>query len=339
MNKIFLTILATLLVPLSFATAHVKWFVDTEKVISTSHGLTPFYYLTSMEVIVWACISLFVVLAFSVVDRVLPEPKKLFAFAVRHEKGIDRIAEAILGLFLVTASVIWKVIIMPDFPVVDAFTSVLQVIQFIAGLLLIFGIFTRTASLVILFLCVILAVNIGLMELFENLILVSLAIYFLIRHSPRNSFIGSFEKHAIEIVRVGTGIALIIMAFSEKLAYPELGMAFLEVHQWNFMYNMGLTWFSDNLFVLSTGFAEMIFGIVFILGYVTRINTILIASFFACSVVMMAVQFGQWEVEDLVVYSAAILFVLYGHGKTKFFHLMWPKSFLHRNLAKKANKW
>jgi uncharacterized membrane protein YphA (DoxX/SURF4 family) len=93
-------------------------------------------------------------------------------------------------------------------------------------------------------------------------------------------------------------------------------------------------WFTDKLFVLSTGFAEMIFGILFILGYITRITTVLIAIFFAFSVITMLTQFGKWEVEDLQVYSAAILFIFFGHGKTKFFHFMWPNSKLHKRILK-----
>lgn len=309
--------------------AHVKWFVETEDVIEKSHNVTPFYYLTSIEVIVWAAVSILAVLAFSILDRLIPEPKKLKAFAERNRNTIDRVAQAILGLFLITVSLIWQIIIMPEFPVNDPFSAVLQVVQTIIGIMFVINLMPRVASVLTLGLCAILLYKVGLMAFAENLILVSLAIYFFIRHSPKKSLCAALDKHAVEIVRVGTGIALIIMAFTEKLSYPELGLSFLEVHKWNFMYNMGLTWFTDNLFVLSTGFAEMIFGVIFILGYLTRINTVLIASFFAASVVTMAVQFNMWEVEDLVVYSAAILFVFFGHGQTKFFHLMWPESILH----------
>lgn len=333
--KYILLGLSVFLTPLALASAHVKWFVDTEAIIETSHNATPFYYFNSMEVIIWAIISTLTVLVFSIIDRYLPEPKKLFAYAVRHEKGIDRVVSVVLGLFLVTTSVIWKVVLMPEFPVTDAYSNLLQVVQFIAGLMFILGISVRSASVIVLGLCVALGFKVGVLEVFENLILVSLAFYFIIRHSPQNSYLKSLDKHAIEIVRIGTGIALIIMAFSEKLAYPELGLAFLDVHDWNFMQNiLGLTWYTDKLFVLSTGFAEMIFGIVFILGYVTRMNTLLITCFFAASVITMALQFNQWEVEDLVVYSAAVLFLFYGHGKTKFFHLVWPKSFLHHKVLR-----
>lgn len=336
-KKMSITLVVLFLSFVSFiptASAHVKWFVNTEEVIEKSHNVTPFYYLTSLEVIIWAIISILAVLVFSVLDRLIPEPKKLKAFAVRNRNIIDRAAQAILGLFLITVSLIWKIIIMPEFPVDDPFSATLQVVQTVIGIMFVINLKPRLASALTLGLCAILLYKVGLMAFAENLILVCLAIYFFIRHSPKNSPFAVLDKHAVEIVRVGTGIALIIMAFTEKLSYPELGLSFLDIHQWNFMYNMGLTWFTNNLFVLSTGFAEMIFGVIFILGYLTRINTVLIASFFAASVVTMAVQFGMWEVEDLVVYSAAILFVFFGHGQTKFFHLMWPESILHTRTIK-----
>lgn len=309
--------------------AHVKWFVDSQKIIEESHDTVPFYYLHSVEVIIWAIISLLVVLVFSILDRFIPEPRGLLRFASKHEWGIDRVASVILGLYLISVSLIWNIILIPEIPVgsFDAFG--LLILQLTLGILFVLGVGIRTASVGLLGLCGYLIYKTGLLEFGENLLTVSLAIYFYIKSSPKDSFFSKWEKHSVEIVRLGTGISLIVMAFSEKLTYPELGLSFLQVHHWNFMYNMGLTWYTDNLFVLSTGFAEMIFGIIFILGYLTRINTILISCFFASSVTMMMVQFGQWEVEDLVVYAAAALFIFYGHGKTKFFHFIWPESILH----------
>ena len=72
--------------------------------------------------------------------------------------------------------------------------------------------------------------------------------------------------------------------------------------------------FSATLFDGSDGH-----GILFVLGFLTRINTIMIAVFFACSVTTMLVQTGKWEVEDLVVYAAAILFIFFGAGTKKLF--------------------
>ena len=311
------------------ASAHVKWFVDSDEVIKESHNAVPFYYLHSTEVIIWSIISILVVLVFSILDRIIPPPKKLFIFGLKHDRGIDRAVSIVLGLYLVCISLIWNIILIPDIPVASLTTFGLLIVQLTLGILFILGVGIRTASMGVILLLGYMTYRVGLLELGENLLTASIVVYLYIRHSPKRSIIGRLDNHSVEIVRIATGISLIVMAFSEKLMYPELGLSFLQVHHWNFMYNLGLTWYSNELFVLSTGFAEMIFGVIFILGYLTRINTVLIASFFASSVVMMMAQFGQWEVEDLVVYAAATLFIFYGHGKTKFFHFIWPKSMLH----------
>lgn len=328
-KRIFTFVILLLISLVSFASAHVKWFVNTNEVIKESHNITPFYYLSSIEVYIWAIVSIIAVLIFSILDLVIREPKIIVEFRKRHEIDIDRVASALLGFYLVSVSVLWKIVLVPDFPASNTFSYVLEFLQFVFGGMLILNIFPVTAALGVIGLCLTLFAKFGPIEFLENLITFCLAIYIIIRHSPDGSFLKRLDRHAVEIVRVGTGIALIVMAFTEKLAYPELGVAFLNLHHWNFMSGIGMGWFSDKLFVLSTGFAELVFGVIFILGYLTRINTILIASFFAMSVVTMAVQFGQWEVEDLVVYAAAVLFVFYGHGKTKFFHYVWPESVLH----------
>lgn len=310
----------------SLASAHVKWFVDSKEVVEAAHGATPFYSWGSSEVIMWSLIVLGVVFVFSLVDKKVHAPKGLLSFGMKHEKVINRIAQAVLGLFLVTVSLIWKIVIVPDVPVVDMLTTVLQVVQVLIGLMYIFNVKPRLASTMLGLLCAWLIFRVGFVEFLENAILLSLAVYFFIINSKEDSKVFlMLNKHAIEIVRIGTGISLIVLAFTEKLLYPELSMQFLQVHHWNFMQPF-FPFFTDKLFVLSTGFAEMIFGILFILGYITRITTILIAIFFGVSVTTMLMQFGQWEVEDLVVYGAAILFIFYGHGRTKFFHLMWPSS-------------
>ena len=316
--------LATFFAPL-VASAHVKWFVDTDAVIASGHGVTPFYSWGSKEVFVWSAVVLVVVLAFSFIDRWVRTPKRLLAFGFKHEWGINRISQAVLGVFLVMASLVWKVVLVPNLPVQDTITLILQGAQLIIGIMFITNITPRIASMLLVGLCAGLGIKFGLVMLLENAILLSLAFYFFIVSSKPESFTYThFYKHAVEIVRIGTGVSLITLAFTEKLLYPELGMQFLAVHHWNFMQGL-LPWFSDKLFVLSTGFAELIFGVLFIMGYITRITTVLIAIFFGLSVTTMLIQFKEWEVEDLVVYSAAILFVFFGHGRTKFFHFGWAK--------------
>lgn len=331
MKKVFYYFLAIILLIPTITSAHVKWFVDSKEVIEQSHDLTSFYSWTSKEVVVWSLIVLAIVLIFSFLDKYIRTPKKLLGYGLRNEKTINRISQIILGLFLVSVSFLWKIIIVPEIHVTNSFTTILQYIQILIGLMYILNIKPRLASLILILFCLGVTYSEGIVALFENAILLSLALYFFIVHSPEDSKIFRLKKHAVEIVRIGTGISLITLAITEKIMYPELGLQFLQIHHWNFMQSI-FPWFTDKLFVLSTGFAELIFGILFIMGYLTRITTILIAIFFALSVTTMLVQFGAWEVEDLVVYSAAILFIFFGHGKTKFFHFMWPNTLLQKEI-------
>ena len=330
MKKIIIFASLMLFIPIASVSAHVKWFVDSATIIADEHGHTPFYYLTSKEVLIWAFISIGVVVLFSLLDRIIQAPKHLFEFAQRNEASIVRIAQAVLGLFLVSVTFLWKIILIPEIPIHSTVTIALAVIQVTTGLMFIANILPRVASVLLLGLYLSMAFFAGATPLAENVILLSLAVFFFIKHSPIGSKAASYNTYSVEIVRIGVGISLIVLAFTEKLMYPELGLAFLSVHHWNFMQLLGLSWYSDKLFVLSTGFAEMIFGILFIFGYITRITTILIAGFFATSVITMLVQFKAWEVEDLVVYSAAIILLFFGAGVTRFFHTLPENHYLRR---------
>lgn len=312
------------------ASAHVKWFIDAHEVTKNLHSQTPLYTWGSTEVLTWSIIVLCVVVFFGFLDAKVPTPTRLLKFGLAHERQIRRVAQTLLGLFLISVSFLWKIIIVPDFHIVGTMGLVLGALQVLVGLMYTVNWKPQIASAILFFLTIGITLSFGVGALLENALLVSLALYFFIIHAPKDSFISTrLEKHSVEIVRIGTGISLIVLAFTEKILFPELSLSFLDVHHWNFMQQL-FPWFTNNLFVLSTGFAEMIFGILFIMGYLTRTTTVLIALFFALSVVTMLANFNMWEVEDLVVYAAAILFIFFGHGKTKFFHFIWPNSKLQR---------
>lgn len=315
MKKIWSLLFLGLLLP-STALAHVKWFVDAESVEQQSSGLNSFYGLTDAMVIVWFVIIAISIIIFSIIDRYVKEPQALVKFGQENKKIINRVSQAILGLFLISVSFLWKIIIIPELPVDNTLTTVLQFVQVAVGCLYVFNIKPKLASIGLVLLVLIATLSNGIVTIFENAILISLAVYFYIINSKEDSKIFPLNDFSIDILRIGTGISLVVLAFTEKLLHPELSLQFLYVHHWNFMQPL-FPWFSNSLFILSTACAEIIFGLLFIFGYLTRVTTILIAVFFGLSVITMLFQFHAWEVEDLVVYSAAILFIFYGNGKSK----------------------
>ncbi len=324
MKKIYSVfyLLAFYLLSFNSASAHIKWFVEEEQVIATKRGLYPFFNMESSEVWIWLGISAIVVFVYGLVDKFVKEPNALNNFANKNKKVINRIAQIVLGIFLITVSFVWKIILVPTIDVNSTLTLVLSLVQVFIGIMYIFNFYPKVASILLIAFCFGLGIFSGLITLLENLILISLAIYFFIENSKDNKNYEIWNKYSLFIVRLGVGLSLIVLAFTEKLAYPELSLAFLETHNWNFMQGI-FPWFTNELFVLSVGFAEMIFGVLFILGYMTRITTILIAIFFAFSVTTMLMQFGLWEVEDLVVYTAAIIFLFFGSGNIKFKRLRY----------------
>lgn len=307
--------LAILLMP-TLAWAHGKWLVpDYQSVIDAQHGSYTFYTLMSPEVWAWLAISAAVVVLASLVHRYVPEWQVIGRFADRHKNAIDHIAQSVLGIFLVVTALFWNVVVLPAESVHSSTLILLKDIQIALGLLFVFHVLSRYASLGLMLLTAVVTIANGTEAVLENAILFSLGAYFYLMHVPPRAIGAGLKKHAIDIVRIGTGVSLITLAFTEKLLYPELGIQFLALHPWNFMQPL-FPWFSDQLFVLSTGFAEAIFGLVFIFGYVTRINTVVISLFFAASVTTMLLQAQVWEVEDFVVYCAAILLFFFSHANT-----------------------
>lgn len=296
--------------------AHGKWLVPNyQNVILQQHGTYTFYTMRSPAVWAWIGISVLVVACAAYLHRTLHSWHALERFAHARKHLIDHVAQLVLGVFLVATALFWNVVIVPSEVVTTPLLVTLKYIQIIIGLMYVFHIAPRYASMGLIILTSVITLSSGIESIFENIIMFSLALYFYLMHTRVTGVWVSLQKYAVDIVRIGTGVSLITLACTEKLLYPELGMQFLALHPWNFMLPY-FPWFTDQLFVLSTGFAEMLFGIVFVFGYITRINTVVIALFFAASVSTMLYQAQIWEVEDFVVYCAAILLFFFSHGHT-----------------------
>jgi uncharacterized membrane protein YphA (DoxX/SURF4 family) len=263
----------------------------------------------------WVIFSIIVVACAAILHAFLPDWGPLVRFARAHKSAIDHVAQLVLGVFLVATAFFWNVIILPSESVTTPLLITLKYIEIAIGFMFITHVASRYAAAGLLILTLVITFSQGLEAVLENVILMSLAFYFYLMHTPVSGIWVGIKKYAVDIVRIGTGVSLIALACTEKLLYPELGMQFLVEHHWNFMQPF-FPWFSDELFVLSTGCAEMLFGIVFILGYVTRITTVTIALFFFASVTTMFYQAHIWEVEDFVVYCSAILLFFFSHGHT-----------------------
>jgi hypothetical protein len=308
MKKFFLSLVFAFSLP-QVAMAHIKWFVDVTAVEATYRG-TEFFSWWSKPVVVWVLVTLLLIGLAKVLNQNLEEPKKVLEFGEKHQKTIYRLFKILVGIFLVVISGFWQIVLVPQIPASGVWQQVLQVAQGIIGVMLIIDVFPKWAGLALggLYL---MAGGFGGWEFYlENLLILAIALFIYLNEINETHKLFAYQPWAVPILRTGAGMSLVVLAFTEKFLHPELALQFLSEHNWNFVKLLGFN-FSNQLFVLSAGFMETIFGLMFIFGYVVRINTLVMASFFATSVTTMAIQSGVWEVEDLLIYAVAIIFIFY----------------------------
>jgi uncharacterized membrane protein YphA (DoxX/SURF4 family) len=153
----------------------------------------------------------------------------------------------------------------------------------------------------------------------ENIWVLTTAVFIAIMGNDYFSLLGKsffkmklerFKPYALSVLRIGTGATLFILGFSEKILAPEYGINFLNHYHWNFMALLGFN-YSDYLFVISAGTVESLFGLVFLLGIVTRLNALSVAIFFTIPMFIL----GPIELAGhMPHFAAVILLLLYGNG-------------------------
>lgn len=85
------------------------------------------------------------------------------------------------------------------------------------------------------------------------------------------------RQHALTILRLFAGATVLILAFTEKLLAPELGVAFLrEYPDFNLGRLFGFTWFTDERFIYVAGIVEATAGIALLSGKLIRVVILLL---------------------------------------------------------------
>jgi hypothetical protein len=124
----------------------------------------------------------------------------------------------------------------------------------------------------------------------------------------------SLDAHArgIWALRVGAGLALIVVAFAEKLANPELALAFLRDHpDLNVAQAIGLGW-TDLQFIRAAGAIEVLFGLLLISGALPQAVVVIAGVPFNASLWF----FGVNELlGHLPVYAAMLVLLVYGSDR------------------------
>ncbi len=155
------------------------------------------------------------------------------------------------------------------------------------SLSLVTGWFTRLGGGLLIALVGLTFVLYPLAAALEQLLFVGIGLYFLLLgrglFPPSGALMQRLDRfwqpyahYALPAIRIGTGLTILVLAFTEKLLNPALAQAFLHTHPlFNFPQALGLTWFSDDLFIGAAATVEATIGVLLIAGVLPRLVILL----------------------------------------------------------------
>ena len=299
-----------LILPLR-ASAHVKWFVD--EIPETIQNMQQ-YTLGDAPVLLWLAIGIALVTLSLLLDTRLPD---LAGNTQRYKPLLFALLRSLTGLSLILTAYA-NALIAPHFDAGFGLGMFLLFLEIAAGFLFILGlgVWIGAASLILLYIGVM--IKFGPINALEYINMLGIGLFMLLLYLPSRKLRPKLRFLALPVLRILTGIALVTLALTEKLIVPQLGETFLSIYHWNFMGNMGLQ-YSDQLFVLSAGMIELVFGLILILGSTTRLNVLTISFFMFASNITFLIQGSMDEaiieiIGHMPIIATALIYILYGNS-------------------------
>ena len=147
------------------------------------------------------------------------------------------------------------------------------------ALALFYGAFTRIAAVALALLWVIGLGVVGVEPMLENSFYLGFAAFFFLAGRgpvavdrlalPRFEPPAHLMQYALPALRIGLGVSLVVVAFTEKLANIPLGLAFLQQYPLNFTGALGIP-LTNEVFVLCAGAVELLVGLWILFGIFPR---------------------------------------------------------------------
>lgn len=252
--------------------AHVKWFVE------------PRQHPTHYELLfTWPVILAFVValaglaVAFVIQHRV-PEPGALRSLE-RYAKTGPLALRIGLGVALMAAAAAgW--LFVPSLPVErDAAGYAFLGVEVLCGGLIVVGVFTRYAAVVLALLGAIAMFPFNIESILEQVHILGIAVFLFIagpgamsldtrRNAHRSLPNDEAPSAALSLLRIAMGFGIAYGALTEKLLNPALAQSLLADKP--FLNLLGGIGVSDPVFVWLAGVTELTIGVVILSGQITR---------------------------------------------------------------------
>jgi uncharacterized membrane protein YphA (DoxX/SURF4 family) len=266
----------------SVVRAHEKWFVDATLYPTDWGALVRFPGILAVAVALATTLLVWMLWRRRQGHDLIPGPEALGATAAGRAR-FYALVPLILGVHVAVPLIVLGikgVLFSPNNALPEHWLYWMGTAQIGVGLCFLYGGMTRVGAVVLGALWLLGVGVVGLEPMLENLHILGFAVFFALAGRgpyaidrllfPRLEPPPRWARQAMVSLRVATGGALTVVAFTEKLANPALARAFLEAHPLNFTSWMGLP-LSDDLFVLCAGTTELIIGLCLIFGLFPRL--------------------------------------------------------------------
>ncbi|HET9289913.1 MAG TPA: hypothetical protein VFQ49_02440, partial [Actinomycetes bacterium] len=259
----------------SLPLAHEKWFVDDPGAFDADWD-----FATSGASLALIAAVAVIALVWHIVGGRLPRPELPFLAPLgRLAPWIPRLLGIHLGVSLLSLAV-QDAYLAPNLSLEDVPGGV--VIAFLEGVLgvwFIAGAWLRPAGLVTLLLGPLAALLAGPVAMLEAVDLLGIAL-FLVVLPPSGDRYGAVEPApetaavAIFALRVCAGLALVVLAFSEKFANPALAREFIGNYPAFDLFDLLGLPLSGDAFIRLAGAIELLFGLLLISGRLPQVAVI-----------------------------------------------------------------
>lgn len=274
--RLGLIVVVLLVVPIS-ASAHEKWFVDGR--LYPPH----FELLFTLPVLLMIGLACLAVGSLAVIRRLAGGNNRFLQVGfLRYYDSSNRVILAVqTAISLIAVAVSFHLFapnLVTPYTVVNVFFAATEIL---VAFSLITGLLTRIGAVILLGLFVVAFFFFPFWAVLEQSVYVGIALYLLIMGRGLTRPEGAREplaalsrywRFAPMLLSISVGISIAVLAFTEKLLDPALALAFLKIHpDFNVAHLIGLTWFTNERFILAAGAVELMLGLSLISGILPRL--------------------------------------------------------------------
>jgi hypothetical protein len=290
--------------------AHEKWFVDDPGAFGADWGFA--FGAASLALIAAVAV---VALIWHVVGGRMPRPELPFLEPVgRLAPWIPRLLGIHLGVSLLSLAV-QDAYLAPNLSLEHvAGGAAIAFAEGLLGVWFITGAWLRPAGLVTLLLGPLAALLAGPVAMLEAIDLLGIALFLVVLPPGRDRY-GAVDPPletvglAIFALRVCAGLALVVLAFSEKFANPALAREFIGNYPAFDLFDLLGIPLGGDAFIRLAGTVELLFGLLLISGRIPQVAVIVAGIPFNATLAFL----GKTElIGHLPVYGVMLALLVYG---------------------------